>query len=123
MISMDRENGDGHINIQILVVHMVKRALEILTRVTDHLQFTRLVPQAVHPDGPHHLIHGLPGWLVFMEQIPRQENHVDILFFGHTHHLMETLPTIISPDGISLVVADMIVSRDENADCLRVYTR
>jgi hypothetical protein len=34
---------------------------------------------------------------------------------------MEALPAVISTDGISLVVTNMIISGDEDADSFRLY--
>lgn len=34
---------------------------------------------------------------------------------------MEGLPAVISANGITLIVADMIISGDENADSLCLY--
>ena len=109
VVPMDGEDRDPHVDVQILIVHMVKGALEILTGITEHFQLTRFITQAVHPDRTHHLVHGLPGRFVLVEQIPSQQHHVDILLLGQTHHLVETLPAVVSPDGISFIVPNMVV--------------
>lgn len=44
-----------------------------------------------------------------MEEIACQKDHVDISFLGQAHDFIEGFPTIIAPDRIAFVVADMIV--------------
>jgi len=58
-----------------------------------------------------------------MEEVARKENHVHISLLGQAHDFMEGLPTVISTDWISLCIADMVVSCDENADRVRLYGR
>lgn len=45
-----------------------------------------------------------------MEQISRQQDHVNITLSGQTHDLMEGLPTVVPADGVSFIVPDMVVS-------------
>lgn len=109
VVPMDGKDRDPHVDVHILIVHMVKSTLEILTGITEHFQLTRFITQTVHPDRAHYLIHGLPGRLVLVEQIPSQQHHVDILLLGQTHHFVEALPAVVSPDGISFIVPNMVV--------------
>lgn len=55
-----------------------------------------------------------------MEQVSREQDHVDISFLGQTHHFVEALPAIVTPDRITLVVTDMVVGGDKDADRVRV---
>ena len=109
MVPMDGKDRDPHVDVQILIIHMVKGTLEILTGITEHLQLTRFITQAVHPDRAHHLVHGLPGRLVLVEQIPSQQHHVDILLLGQAHDFVITLPAVVAPNGISFIVPNMVV--------------
>lgn len=53
-----------------------------------------------------------------MEQIPRQEDHVDILFFGQTHDFVEAVCTVVAADSIAFVVAYVAVCGYEDTDCI-----
>lgn len=56
-----------------------------------------------------------------MEQVSSQEDHINISFLGQAHYFVEALPAVVPTDGISLVVADMIIGRDENSNGFRLY--
>lgn len=56
-----------------------------------------------------------------MEQVSGQEYHIDIPFLGQAHYFVEALPAVVPTDRVSLVVADMIIGGDENANGFRVY--
>ena len=61
----------------------------------------------------------VPGELtVLVEEIASQHDHVDIVSLGQDHDLFKGLPAVILSDGVSLLVADMIVRRHENANCI-----
>jgi len=51
-----------------------------------------------------------------VEQIPRQQYHVNILVFCDTHDFVKAPPAIIASNGVSLCIADMTVRRDEYTD-------
>lgn len=53
-----------------------------------------------------------------MEKIPSQQYHIDIPLFRQTHDFVETFPTVVSADGVALVVANVVVGRDQDADCV-----
>ena len=55
-----------------------------------------------------------------MEQVSSQENHINIPFLGQAHYFVEALPAVVPTDGISLVVADMIIGGDEYSDGFRL---
>jgi hypothetical protein len=55
-----------------------------------------------------------------VEEITCQEDHINIPFLGQTHYLVEALPAIVAANGVSLVVADMIIGGDEDADSFRL---
>lgn len=92
---------------------------KLLARIAQHLQLTRLLSVAIHPQASHDLVHGLARRLVLVEEIASEQDHVDIAFFRQAHDLMEGLPAVIATDGIAFVVADMVVGRDENTDRVR----
>lgn len=54
-----------------------------------------------------------------MEQVARKQHHVDITVFGDGHDFVERLPGVIATNGIALVVADVGVCGDQNADRVR----
>lgn len=56
-----------------------------------------------------------------MEQVSGQEYHIDIPFLGQAHYFVEALPAVVPTDRVSLVVADMIIGGDENANGFRIY--
>jgi hypothetical protein len=56
-----------------------------------------------------------------MKQVSSQENHVNIPFLGQAHYFVEALPAVVPTDGISLVVADMVIGGDENSNGFRLY--
>ena len=56
-----------------------------------------------------------------MEEVSGKQDHVDIFVFRQAHNLMEALPAIITTNVISLVVADMTIRSDEDADGVGCY--
>lgn len=54
-----------------------------------------------------------------MEEISSEQNHVDVSFSGQAHDFIESLPTVVAPDRVAFVVADMIVCGDEDTDRIR----
>jgi len=44
-----------------------------------------------------------------VEEVTREQNHVNISFFGKTHNLMKTSPAVVASDRVALIVANMIV--------------
>lgn len=140
---MYREDWDCDVDVLVVVVDVVERPippikisptpstaisknpqemaspLKVLTRVAQHLELTRLVAEAIHSQGPHHLIHRLAGRLVLVEQVAGEEDHVHVALLRETHDLVEALPAIVAPDGVAFVVSYMVVCRDEDADRVR----
>ena len=133
MIAVYRKYRYRDIDIRILIIDMIKCPTSIstlkvtpnttphhshnspgklLTRITQHLQLTRLLPIAVHAKTPHDLVHRFARRFVLVEQIAGQENHVDFAFFGQTHDFVEGLPAVVAADGIALVEADVVVCCD-----------
>lgn len=51
-----------------------------------------------------------------MEEVSSKKHHVDVLLFCQTHNFVEALPAVIATDGVSLVIADMAVRRNEYTD-------
>lgn len=51
-----------------------------------------------------------------MKEISGEQHHVDIVFLGQAHDFVETFPAVISPNRVSFVVADMIVSGDKDTN-------
>lgn len=87
----------------------------MLTAVAQHLQLARLVAVAVGTQAAHDLVHGLSGRLVLVEKVSSEQDHVHITFFSSAHDLVESLPTVVATDGITLAIANMIVCRDQDA--------
>lgn len=56
-----------------------------------------------------------------MEEIAGQKNHVDIPFLGQAHNLVKGFPTVVAPNRIALVIADMIVRGDQDTDCVSSF--
>jgi hypothetical protein len=42
---------------------------------------------------------------------------------GEVHDFIECSPAVILPNGVSLLVADMVVCRDEDTDRVRSFSR
>lgn len=116
MIPMNAEHRNRHIDIRILVIDMTAGALKLQTRIAQHLDLARLLPVAVLPQRLHHLVHGLPARLVIVEQVAREQHHVNVAVFGETHHLMECLPAVVAADWVPFVVADVRVRGEEDAE-------
>lgn len=51
-----------------------------------------------------------------MEKIPSEQYHIDIPLFRQTHDLVKTFPTVVPTNVIALVVTDVVVGRDEDAN-------
>ena len=81
VVSVDREDRYGNVDVGVFVVDVIERPklqslalsvpssrgtlrihlpLKSLRPVTQHLQLARLLPQAIHTQRAHDLIHGLP---------------------------------------------------------------
>ena len=77
MVSVNGEHRDSNINIWVLIIDVVERPISIsaisnrpgpldktkvpledLASIAEKLKFTWLISKAVHPEGPHDLIHG-----------------------------------------------------------------
>lgn len=117
---MDRKHRDRDIDMLVLVVGMVECSLEILTRITQHLQLTRLVPKAIHPQASHNLIQALPARHVLMEEISAVQHHVNVVLLSELHDLVERLPAVVATDVVAFVVPDMAVRCDQDTNCVRV---
>jgi hypothetical protein len=85
---------------------------EMLAAIAEHLQLTRFIAITVGTQTLHDLVHGFPGWLVFVEEIAGQQNHIHVAVFGDGHDFVKRLPTVVAADGISFVVAHMVVGGD-----------
>ena len=116
MIAVDREDWNGHVDIWVLVVDVIECTGKLLAGITEHLQLARFLAIAVHAQASHDLIHGLAGWLVLMEEIAREKNHVDVTLLGEAHDLVEGLPAVVATDCIAFAVADMIVCGDKDTN-------
>lgn len=116
MISMDREDWNGDVDVGVLVVDAVGWCTENLLRITQKLQLTGLHAQTVFPQRLYDLIHGFSRWLIVMEEVAAKKNHVNVLGFRYLHDLIEGPPAIIFPDWIPLCIAHMIVGRHQYAD-------
>src|ERR1700677_415669 len=95
---------------------MIKHAVEMLGSVTQRLQLTRLFTVAIHSKRLHDFVHGFSRWFVVMKEIASEKHQVNIPLLSKTHDLVEGLPGIIAADWVSLLVADMVVSGDEDAN-------
>lgn len=113
---MNTKHRNRYINIRILIIDMTARALKLQTRIAQHLNLAWLLPVTVLPQRLHHLVHGLPTRLIIVEQVTRQQHHVDVAVFGETHHLMERLPAIVATDRVAFIVADMGIRGEEDAE-------
>lgn len=107
VIPMNAEHRNGNIDIRILIIDMTPRALKLQTRIAQHLNLARLLSVAVLPQRLHHLIHGLPARLVIVEQVARQQHHVDVAVLCKTHDLVKRPPAVVAADWITFIVADM----------------
>jgi len=56
-----------------------------------------------------------------VEKITSEQDHVYITFFGELDYLVECLRAVLTSNSISLVIADMIVRSNEDADGVRGY--
>lgn len=88
----------------------------MLAAVAQHLQLARLIAETVGAKTAHDLIHGLPGRLVLMKEVASEENHVYVPLLCRDHDLVERLPAVISTDGITFTIADMVVCGYQDAD-------
>lgn len=90
--------------------------LKVLACIAQHLELARLVPEAAHPQAAHDMIHALPARLVVMEKVATMQDHVDVVLLGQHHNFVERLPAVVAANGVALVVPDMAVRRDQDAD-------
>lgn len=56
-----------------------------------------------------------------MEEIPGEEDHVDVSFPSQAHDFVKTSPAVLPTPGISFVVPDMIVGSDQDTDGVCIY--
>ena len=89
---------------------MRKGPLKNLSCVAQELEFTGLHAQTILPERTHNLIHRLAGWFIIVEEVATKEDHVDITSLGELHDLIKGTPTVILPNGISLLVANMVIA-------------
>lgn len=54
-----------------------------------------------------------------MEQIPGQQDHIDISFFREAHDFMKGFPAIVTTNMVTLIKPDMIIGRHEDANSIR----
>jgi len=79
VVAVDGEDWEGHVDVGVLIVDVAEGALENLGRVAEELELAGLHPEAVLPEGPDDLVHGFPRGFVVVEEVPGEENHVDLL--------------------------------------------
>jgi hypothetical protein len=112
VIPVDREHGDGDVDVGILVVDMGEGALEDFGGIAQKLELAGFHAKAVLSQRAHDLVHGLSRWLVVVEEVAAEQDHVDILSAGELHDLVKGAPAVILANGISLLKADMVIRRD-----------
>lgn len=49
------------------------------------------------------------------------QNHVDIVFFGETHDLVERFPAVVATVKVPFIVTHVAVCSNEDADCVRTW--
>lgn len=89
---------------------------KVFAAVAQHLQFARLVTEAVLTQTSHDLVHGLSRRLVFVEKVTSEKDHIDVASLGELHDFVESLPAIVATNRIAFIVANMIVSGNEYAN-------
>lgn len=97
----------------------------MLAAVAQHLELAGLVAKAVLTQASHDLIHGLSRRLILVEEIAGHQYHINITLPSQAHDLVKGLPAVVATLGITLIVANMVICGDEDADgvplcvCLR----
>jgi hypothetical protein len=137
MVTMDGEHRNCDIDILVFVVDVIESTVavsgsclvnsvcngnlpsELLAGVTQHFNLARFVTETVLPQTAHNLVHRFARWLVLVEQITSQKNHVNLSFLGQAHDLVESFPTVVTPDRVAFVVSDMIVRGDKDTNGIR----
>ena len=79
VVAVDGEDGDGDVDVRVLVVDGREGALEDLVGVGEELDLARLGAQAVLAEAAHHLVERLAGGLVVVEEVAAEEHHVDLV--------------------------------------------
>lgn len=51
-----------------------------------------------------------------MEKVTCEENHINVASLGELHDFVESLPAIVATNGITFIVADMVVSGHKYAN-------
>jgi hypothetical protein len=78
MVSMDRKDGDGNVDIGILVVDVREGTFKNFGGVGEELERAWPVAYTVLSESSHDLVEGLAGRLIFVEEIAGEKNHVDL---------------------------------------------
>lgn len=139
MIAMDRKDGDGNVDIGIFVVDMRESTFKDRCGIGQKFERTRFHAQAVLSECTHHLVKGLSGRFVVVEEIASEENHIDLFMLeamidtngdgsyifspGKVQNFIESSPTVIPTNRVSLFITDMIVGRNEDTNGIRLYGR
>lgn len=139
MIAMYRKDGDRNVDIRIFVVDMRESTFKDGCSIGEKFERTRFHAQAVLSECTHHLVKGLSGGLVVVKEIASKENHIDLFMLeavfdnngdgsyifspGKIQNFIESSPTVIPTDRVSLFITDMIVGRNEDTNGIRLYGR
>ena len=116
VVSVDRKHRDGDVDVGVLVVDVREGTLEDFGGVTEKLELAGLHAETVLSERAHDLVHGLARWLVIVEQVATEEDHIDIPSAGKLHNLVKCAPAVIFPDRVSLLESHVVVGRDQDAD-------
>lgn len=77
--------------------------------VAEELELARAIPEAVQPEQLHGPVHGQARRLVLVEQVPAQEDPVDVVLPGQLQDLLEGIEGVVPADRVLLVVSQMVV--------------
>lgn len=61
-----------------------------------------------------------------MEEVPRQQHHIDIPFFGDGHDFVKGFPAVVPPLRVAFRIPNMVVRSDKHShriDCLNALAR
>jgi hypothetical protein len=139
MIAMDRKDRNGNVDVGIFVVDMRECTFKDRCSIGEEFERTWFHAQAVLSECTHDLVQGLSGGFVVVKEIASEENHIDLFMLeimidikgdgsyifssGEVQNLIESSPTIIPTNRVSLFITDMIVGRNEDTNGIRLYGR
>jgi hypothetical protein len=78
VIAVDREDRYGNVDVGVFVVYMGEGAFEYFVGVAEKLELARSVTKTVLAERSHDLVHGFSGWLVVVEEVTPEQDHVDL---------------------------------------------